>query len=393
MRTPMGPGSVRGGLPGAGATPLRDQLSINAAEDATTLAVYGSGSTLQERLRQKALRQELRAGLASLPEPQYTYEVVLPDAEEDAATETGTGSAFREDAADIDRRNAEAEAAAEAAAFERRSSALKREPALPRVTTIDDDVFVGVSKAESLISAELVELLHHDAVKFPVKAKPSRKVAPVLDAFSDAELASARAMVAQETTAVQAEFAAKCGGTLPSASQLYSLWQQMFDSHVFVPSLKAFAPQSVLTPEQVVEANRAEFDKLLHKLERDSKRVAKSEEKLTLITAGFEKRASAAVDDIRKFSAELEEKWGELSCLLVSPLCVTPPLCCAVSQDDFVGVLQAVACGRAECGASAAGHPHRGAARCSVARNGIASDVCSAGCRVRRREVWAHEAF
>ena len=100
MRTPFGrggvPGSVRGGV---GATPLRDQLSINAADDVTALTVFGGSvspaaqrhaarlsshccsllQSLVDRLRQKALQEELRASLKALPEPQYTYEIELPE--------------------------------------------------------------------------------------------------------------------------------------------------------------------------------------------------------------------------------------------------------------------------------------------------------------------------
>lgn len=170
--------------------------------------------TLQQRLREKALREELRAGLASLPEPQFTYEVVLPDAE-DEATEA-PAAPFREDAGDVDRRTAEEQAAAEAAEFERRSSALKRDPALPRPGTVDEDAIVNgaagaagdaaLAKARNLIAAEVVELLQHDAIKFPVKGKPSRKTAPILDAFEDSQLAAAKALIAAEATVVEAEF-------------------------------------------------------------------------------------------------------------------------------------------------------------------------------------------
>ena len=86
-------------------TPLRDQLSINAADDVTALTVHGGGGvrdaapglvllpidrsivfllcacvqTLMDRLRQKALAEELRASLRALPEPQFSYDVELPE--------------------------------------------------------------------------------------------------------------------------------------------------------------------------------------------------------------------------------------------------------------------------------------------------------------------------
>ena len=82
-----------------------------------------------------------------------------------------------EDAGDVDRRTAEERAAAEAAEYERRSSALKREPALPRPVALDADLIAGVmleaesgaGAAEALIRAEMAELLEHDMVKYPVR--------------------------------------------------------------------------------------------------------------------------------------------------------------------------------------------------------------------------------
>ena len=87
-----------------------------------------------------------------------------------------TADALVEDAGDVDRRTAEERAAAEAAEHARRSSALKREPALPRPLVLDDDMIAGVleeaeselDKASGLIRTEMAELLQHDAVKYPV---------------------------------------------------------------------------------------------------------------------------------------------------------------------------------------------------------------------------------
>lgn len=110
-----------------------------------------------------------------------------PQVEEDMDTSAAPAS-FVEDAADVDRRNAAALAEQAALEFARRSSALKREPPLPRVTVVDEDAIACASShadaslaaADTLIKEELVTLLQHDAVKFPVRVSAARLQARLL---------------------------------------------------------------------------------------------------------------------------------------------------------------------------------------------------------------------
>ena len=99
-------------------------------------------------------------------------------AEEEGEDTAAAAPAFQEDAADVDRRNEAERARLEAEEFARRSSALQREPALPRVTSVDDDAIVAssvsssdakIAAAEKLIAEEVVDLLQHDAIKYPVR--------------------------------------------------------------------------------------------------------------------------------------------------------------------------------------------------------------------------------
>ncbi len=83
---------------------------------------------------------------------------------------------FPEDAGDVLRRSEEERAAAEAAEFARRSTALKREPALPRPLVVDEEAIESVVEetgdaalGEALIREEIARLLRHDLAKYPVR--------------------------------------------------------------------------------------------------------------------------------------------------------------------------------------------------------------------------------
>lgn len=121
--------SSRNAMPG-GATPMRDQLGLNQA-GAETMQLM----VLSEKRRQKALRAQLADGLGSLPAPQYSYEISVPDLEDQEEEEVP----IEEDAADREARLAAKKRAQEEAELERRSTVLKR--GLPRPAVVNPDAF------------------------------------------------------------------------------------------------------------------------------------------------------------------------------------------------------------------------------------------------------------
>mmetsp|Transcript_36968 Transcript_36968/g.99613 ORF Transcript_36968/g.99613 Transcript_36968/m.99613 type:complete len:619 (+) Transcript_36968:181-2037(+) len=166
MGTPMG-------APG-GSTPMRDQLGVNDDE--------GGFVPGGEKARARQQKAQLAMGLSSLPEPQYAYEIEVPDVKPEDST---SGPMLEEDAADRDAREYAAKQAKREAELARRNAAVRRD--LPRPSTVDaslgqareTDTAAGV--ADGLVRAEMVMLLNHDAAKYPVKkagAKKDKKVRP-----------------------------------------------------------------------------------------------------------------------------------------------------------------------------------------------------------------------
>lgn len=98
QRSDSTPGSVRqqNALALPGQTPVRDKLNINPEE---ALEVS------QTPLEIKQLKDQLRAGLSTLPEPKNDYEIVVPEEEINEDDGNTTSADVVEDQADIDARS------------------------------------------------------------------------------------------------------------------------------------------------------------------------------------------------------------------------------------------------------------------------------------------------
>ncbi len=194
----------------------RDAFGLNATPGFSETSSYASYSSYvsgvrsvarEERRAAKRARIELQAALATLPEPQYEYELAAPDDTESDAVNEPSPMELEEDAADIKAREAEIkrlEAEVEAAS---RTTVVKRGD-LPRVPSN-----FAQPKVEGEVEEEAVRLMKHDAWKHPVemietgggkkKKKGSQTAAAIepapIDVIPLAELDAARALLDGET--------------------------------------------------------------------------------------------------------------------------------------------------------------------------------------------------
>ncbi|KAK6123922.1 hypothetical protein DH2020_042341 [Rehmannia glutinosa] len=138
------------------ATPMRDELRINEDID-----MHGGGKS--------NLRKELRSGLKNLPQPKNEYQIVIqPFPEDDEEPE----EKVEEDMSDkIAREKAEEEARQQALLKKRSKNSLMR-------ADEDKSSFVPptlVEQADELIRKELLSLLEHDNVKYPLDEKATKE--------------------------------------------------------------------------------------------------------------------------------------------------------------------------------------------------------------------------
>ncbi|KKA26531.1 hypothetical protein TD95_005074 [Thielaviopsis punctulata] len=198
LATPLRPGA-----PGAtplrpGETPLRtprDKFALNADDGS-----LGPSATPHDvKMRNLAVRQTLRSGLAALPKPKESeWELELPD---DQALPAAAGTGLVEDAAERDRR--EKERLDALAALERRRRTQVMQRGLPRPRVFDCARIPAAEPgagAEALIAREAALLMANDLAKFPVDgARVVGGNVPPLKVFADAELDDARLQIAAET--------------------------------------------------------------------------------------------------------------------------------------------------------------------------------------------------
>jgi pre-mRNA-splicing factor CDC5/CEF1 len=226
-------GSSRSGSSMVGRTPVRDQYHINQfgksngdllpdSGDADAFSVSDvasvSSSVVSGASRAKHARATLALQLSDLPEPEYTYEVTIPETE---ATDDDEGAHFKgkEDAADVQRRIQRERAEHRDRELARRSAAVKRglprpSAAAPGLTKNSFDASdwqapENEAAASSAVSHEMVLLLQHDAYAHPDESAPSSKKARPhrvdLDEVEDSLMDAARAMVQEELAAIQTQ--------------------------------------------------------------------------------------------------------------------------------------------------------------------------------------------
>ena len=95
--TPSQRGGGGGSTGGAGATPVRDKLSINP-EDALEAT---PAATAREA------RESLKMGLGALPAPKNDFEIVVPEDEAEAVEMEDDANTWIEDQADVDQQTEE----------------------------------------------------------------------------------------------------------------------------------------------------------------------------------------------------------------------------------------------------------------------------------------------
>ncbi|KAJ5779193.1 hypothetical protein N7457_006913 [Penicillium paradoxum] len=292
---------LHGGI-GPGATPLRtprDHLSLN--QDGGQLI---SSTPRDIKMHDNFTRQQLRSKLASLPRPkQDDWE--LEEAPSETAEPTTSMEISEEDAAERDRRNAEAREKASKAEFKRQSQAYQR--GLPRPAVLDINALLQrASKVtgtiESLIANEAAILIAHDSRKFPIAGAQVEGQAPKLRQLNDRSLDAARASIAAEIAATEAQ---------------QSEWQEKFDdgwSSARAKSLPGLENYEDDEQDAFQEEQRmiGAFDTVQTSLFATAERGNKLEKKLSLHYGGYQNRAKTLRSKILEAGAALPAAMSEL---------------------------------------------------------------------------------
>ncbi|KAF7714510.1 Pre-mRNA-splicing factor cef1 [Penicillium ucsense] len=303
----VGATPMHGGV-GPGATPLRtprDHFSLNREGEGGQIV----GSTPREiKMHESFTRQSIRSKLASLPKPKET-EWELEELPSETAEPSADVEMTEEDAAERDRREQEAREKAAKAEFKRQSQVYQR--GLPRPVVLDLEALMQTASnvedpIEALIAKEAATMIAHDSRKHPVPGAKIEGKAPKLQRLDDQFLEAARAALAAEIAADEAQ-------------QQQREWQESFDS-VWSSTRAQALPGLDLYDDEESEEDAfqeeqrmiAAFDGVQASLLATAEKGNKLEKKLALHYGGYQNRAKTLRTKILEAGTALPRAQDEL---------------------------------------------------------------------------------
>lgn len=299
-------------------TPLRDNLSINPEDFASSV-----GQTPRElRMRMSSTKNALKAGFMSLPKPENNFELLVPDDEElDAGT---NATSLPEDAADRDAALQRRREEEEKKALARRSQSVQL--GLPRPANVDlagmldglnlDEEEDELSEADKLINAELVQLVQHDALTYPLPG--TTKAGSSLSTY---EMPDDESMDAAKAS-IQAELAALVGFPSATPSQLREgllalaktdpvsadlSWASERAKLVYSAARKAWVDPSTTDPEERAAGYANLLEDAREAMAKEAAKAGKLEKKLGKILGGYQARGTALAKRITTAFEEMQK--------------------------------------------------------------------------------------
>jgi pre-mRNA-splicing factor CDC5/CEF1 len=293
LATPLRGGVGATPIRGPGATPMRtprDTLRLNE-NDGMQLV---SQTPRDMKLREQAMRQNVRSKLAALPKPKETeWEFELPE----ERAETQEVELSEEDAAERDRRDRALREAAERADFARQSQVVQK--FLPRPSLVDIDAMLKRASEisdpiERVVETEMALLIANDVGKFG-GGRVTGTLKP-LEKLSDQALDKARMELALEmSNASDREKKA-------FHSEFGTAWTNLHGSSK-LPGLDGYEEDEIDEHQLMLEL----FNKTQDKMYESAEQANKIEKKLALHLGGYQKRSGMLHQKIKDAASALEK--------------------------------------------------------------------------------------
>lgn len=305
-------------------TPVRDKLNINQEEEAVDPEMA--------RYRQKELRDDFRRGLAGLPRPKNDFEIEMPEVEDlEASEEPGHDTNFVPDQADLDALRESIVKAEREEALKRRSQVMKR--GLPRPHEVNNAIvrpknsseppLTEIQKAEELIKAEMVTMMHYDLLNDPidggnrgnrrdaasasVHAELYLKERPYQE-FDPDVLARASDILKQEMDYVRG----RMGHGDLSLETYTQVWEQCLAQVLYVPSVRRFTRATLASKKEKIESLEKRLEMNRHHMTKEAKSAAKHEKKLRIILAGYQSIHQAMTKQVHDLHDQVEQTYVEM---------------------------------------------------------------------------------
>lgn len=301
---------------------VRDKLNINTDDDMSVL-----DTPLAVKAYQKQVKSSLREGLAGLPRPKNDYEIVVPEQEDVEGGAVGDESTSVEDQSDVDQRRVEEFQRRRALELRQRSQVIQRD--LPRPFEINTSILRPsgdmqnlneMQRAEEMIKAEMITMLHYDSLKNPVQnALGPRRVTPANSAaflnehpyaeFDLEEMEQARVLL-------EAEMATVKKGMLHGELALESyahVWEECLEQVLYLPSQNRYTRANLASKKDRLESAEFSLESNRKFMAREAKRCGKIEKKLKILTGGYQAKAQALTKQLQETFEQVEQSHLALS--------------------------------------------------------------------------------
>ncbi|XP_046667969.1 cell division cycle 5-like protein [Homalodisca vitripennis] len=320
-RTP-GFQTPRAGAAMATPTPLRDKLSINPEDQ--MMDVADTPSAL--RNYHHHVKEQLRAGLSTLPAPRNDYEIVVPEDEMDTENRQASDQYRVEDQADVDLRALQVALAQKEEELRSRSQVIQR--SLPRPAEINivlrppntEPPLTELQKAEELIKQEMITMLHYDALHNPLETKRQANVLSQAhhmayleqkpyQTFTPQELTKAEELLKKEMDTVKQGMG---HGDL-SIESFTQVWEECLGQVLFLANQNRYTRANLASKKDRLESLEKRLEQNRSHMTKEAKRAAKMERKIKIITGGYQTRAQGVIKQLQDMHDQIEQARMELS--------------------------------------------------------------------------------
>ncbi|XP_033224510.1 cell division cycle 5-like protein [Belonocnema kinseyi] len=308
------PGSVRTQNGVLAPTPVRDKLNINSED-----ALEGSETPALK----KQVKEQLWAGLRTLPTPRNDYEIVVPEEETDENSMISANDVV-EDQADIDARKQQEILEQRKRELSRRSQVIQRD--LPRPVEVNTNILRPIDsslndlqRAEELIKKEMVTMMQFDALQNPMPTNKRSNNAqaqaqsflnshPYAD-FEKEELGHAKKLIENEMNVVR-----KGMDHGDISLEAYStVWDECLSQILYLEPQKRYTRATLVSKKDRIEACERKLEENRMLMTGEAKRAAKMEKKLKILTGGYQGRAQALSKQFNDTWTQIEQLRLELS--------------------------------------------------------------------------------
>lgn len=307
-------------------TPMRDELHINEDID-----MHDGG-----KLRQSDSKKELMFKMGNLPQPKNDYQIVIQPLPED---DEEPDEKIDEDMSDIIAREKAEEEARQQALLKKRSKVLQRELPRPPLASLDlirnslmkadedKSSFVPptlIEQADELVRKELLSLLEHDNIKYPLDGKATKEKkkggkravnedsvpVPTIDDFEEIEVNEADELIKNEAQYLRIAM----GHENESIDGYVEAHKTCLSDIMYIPARDGYGLSSVANHADKIASLQNEFEKVKTKMDDETKKAQRHEQKIKVLTNGYQMRANKLWAQVEATFKQMDTGETELEC-------------------------------------------------------------------------------